>query len=110
MIGNGDLDSADRVVDVFRKYAVDGVMIARACLGRPWLFAQAAAALRGEPVPADPTLEEQKHCMLKHYQLVVDRFGESKGDAADAQVCLLLRARPFRRTTFPNSRCQGAVC
>ncbi len=79
LIGNGDLDSADKVVAAFQTYDVDGVMIARASLGRPWLFAQAAAALRGEPIPPDPTLQQQKECMLQHYQLVVDRFGEEKG-------------------------------
>lgn len=79
LIGNGDLNSAEKVVFAFQHYRVDGVMIARAALGRPWLFAQAAAALRGEPVPADPTLEEQKQCMLRHYDLVVERFGVQKG-------------------------------
>ena len=81
LIGNGDLDSAEKVVEAFRRYDVDGVMIARASLGKPWLFAQAAAALRGEPVPPDPTLLEQKDCMLHHYALVCDRFGEKKGTA-----------------------------
>jgi tRNA-dihydrouridine synthase B len=79
LIGNGDLDSAAKVIEAFRRYDVDGVMIARASLGRPWLFAQAAAALRGEPIPPDPTLEEQRQIMLRHYNLVVQRFGESKG-------------------------------
>jgi tRNA-dihydrouridine synthase B len=79
LIGNGDLDSAAKVVEAFRRYQVDGVMIARACLGRPWLFMQAAAALRGEPVPDDPTLDEQRECMLRHYDLVVNRFGVQKG-------------------------------
>lgn len=79
LIGNGDLDSAQKVVDVFQNYDVDGVMIARASLGRPWLFAQAAAALRGEPVPPEPTMQQQRDIMLHHYQLVVDRFGEQKG-------------------------------
>ncbi|WP_153559144.1 tRNA dihydrouridine synthase DusB [Roseimaritima sediminicola] len=79
LIGNGDLDSAEKVVEAFRRYDVDGVMIARACLGRPWLFAQAAAALRGDPVPPEPTLQEQRQCMLKHFALVVERFGEEKG-------------------------------
>ena len=81
LIGNGDLDSADKVVEAFRRYDVDGVMIARASLGKPWLFAQAAAALRGDPVPAEPTLLEQRDCMLHHYTLVCDRFGEKKGTA-----------------------------
>ena len=79
LIGNGDLDSADKVVAAFKTYEVDGVMIARASLGRPWLFAQAAAALRGDPIPPEPTLLEQKDCMLHHYGLVVERFGEEKG-------------------------------
>jgi len=79
LVGNGDLDSAEKVVAAFERYNVDAVMIARACLGRPWLFAQAAAALRGEPVPPDPTLAEQRDVMLDHYRLVVERFGEEKG-------------------------------
>lgn len=79
LIGNGDLDSAEKVCHAYNTYAVDGLMIARASLGRPWLFAQAAAALRGEPIPPDPTLEQQRQCMLRHYELVVTRFGEHKG-------------------------------
>jgi tRNA-dihydrouridine synthase B len=51
LIGNGDLDSAEKVVEAFHRYDVDGVMIARAALNKPWLYAQAAAAVRGEPIP-----------------------------------------------------------
>lgn len=79
LIGNGDLDSAERVVNAFRRYDIDGVMIARACLGRPWLFAQASAALSGLPIPPEPSLAEQRECMLRHYELIVERFGEDKG-------------------------------
>jgi len=79
LIGNGDLDSAEKVVQAFERWGVDGVMIARAALGRPWLFQQAAAALRGEPIPPEPTLAEQRECLLKHQRLVAERFGEKKG-------------------------------
>jgi len=79
LIGNGDLDSADKVMHAFKNYDVDGVMIARACLGRPWIFAQCEAALKGEPVPPDPTLDQQRACLLHHFDLIVSRFGESKG-------------------------------
>lgn len=79
LIGNGDLDSAEKVLQVFQDFDVDGVMIARACLGRPWLFSQATAAIRGEPIPPDPGLDQQKACMIRHYKLIVERFGESKG-------------------------------
>lgn len=98
LIGNGDLDSADKVVDAFKRYDVDGVMIARACLGRPWLFAQATAAIKGEPVPPDPTLEQQKQCLLRHYDLVVDRFGERKGSQLMRRyACCYAQGRPGAR-------------
>ncbi|MEO8496077.1 MAG: tRNA dihydrouridine synthase DusB [Planctomycetota bacterium] len=98
LIGNGDLDSAEKVVEAFRRYDVDGVMIARACLGRPWLFQQAAAALRGEAVPADPTLEEQRDCMLRHFDLVVDRFGVEKGTLLMRKyACCYAQGKPGAR-------------
>lgn len=79
LIGNGDLDSPEKVVHAFSNFSIDGVMIARAALGRPWLFAQACAAIRGEPIPAEPSLADQRVCMLRHYDLVVQRFGVEKG-------------------------------
>ena len=79
LIGNGDLDSAERVVAAFARYNVDGVMIARASLGRPWLFMQAAAALEGKAVapfrPGCGTIRRRK------------------GNTADAKIRLLLRPR-----------------
>jgi tRNA-dihydrouridine synthase B len=79
LIGNGDLDSPDAVVAAFERYNVDGVMIARAALGRPWLFRQSAAALRGEPIPADPTPAEEQELLLHHFRLVCHRFGDERG-------------------------------
>jgi len=79
LIGNGDLDSPHKVVDAFRRYDVDGVMIARASLAKPWLFRQAAAALCGEPLPPEPSLEEERQLLLYHFDLVCRRFGEAKG-------------------------------
>ncbi|MEO1498458.1 MAG: tRNA dihydrouridine synthase DusB [Planctomycetota bacterium] len=79
LIGNGDLDTPHKVVEAFTRWNVDGVMIARASLNKPWLFRQAAAALRGEPIPPDPTLDEERTLMLQHFDLVCQRFGEEKG-------------------------------
>lgn len=98
LIGNGDLDSAEKVVDAFRRYNVDGVMIARACLGRPWLFAQAAAALRGQPIPPEPTMVQQRDVMLEHYRKVVDRFGEQKGTVLMRKyACCYAQGKPGAR-------------
>ena len=80
LIGNGDLSSASAVVNAFRRYGVDGVMIGRAALGRPWLFRQAAQALKGEPIMPEPGLAEQAQLLLRHHRLVVERYGEETGN------------------------------
>lgn len=98
LIGNGDLDSPAKVVMAFNRYAVDGVMIARASLGRPWLFGQVVAAIRGEPVPPDPSLEAQRDCLLRHYELVLQRFGEEKGTQLMRKfACNYSQGRPGAR-------------
>jgi tRNA-dihydrouridine synthase B len=98
LIGNGDLDSPQKVVDAFRRYDIDGVMIARASLAKPWLFSQAAAALRGEPVSPDPTLAEERALLLHHFNLICQRFGEAKGTLLMRKyACCYAQGRPGAR-------------
>ncbi len=79
LIGNGDIDSPQKAVEAFERWHVDGVMIARAALAKPWIFRQAQAALRGEPIPPDPTSPQERAFLMRHYLLVVERFGEVCG-------------------------------
>lgn len=98
LIGNGDLDSAEKVVCAFERFDVDGVMIARAALNKPWLYAQAAAAIRGEPIPPDPTLTEQRELMLHHFSLVCQRFGDEKASVLMRKyACCYAQGRPGAR-------------
>ncbi len=98
LIGNGDLKTPAAVVEALRRYAVDGVMIARAALNKPWLFRQVRAALRGEPIPPDPTSAEERALLLHHYQLVCERFGESKGTVLMRKfACCYAQGRPGAR-------------
>jgi tRNA-dihydrouridine synthase B len=107
LIGNGDLSSPEAVVEVFHRYHVDGVMIARAALGKPWLFHQVKCALRGEPIPPDPTLEAERNLLLHHFQLVCDRFGPEKGTVLMRKyACCYAQGRPGAR----EFRSQVAQC
>jgi tRNA-dihydrouridine synthase B len=38
IIGNGDIDGPVRAKEMFERYGVDGIMIGRASVGRPWIF------------------------------------------------------------------------
>lgn len=44
VLGNGDIWSAADAIRMMRTTGVDGVVIGRGCLGRPWLFADLQAA------------------------------------------------------------------
>ncbi len=98
LIGNGDLKTPESVVEAFRRYEVDGVMIGRAGLSRPWLFRQAEAALAGRPVPPEPTLAEQRRLLLDHHRLITESFGRRKGTILMRKyACLYAQARPGAR-------------
>jgi tRNA-dihydrouridine synthase B len=98
LVGNGDLRSAAAVVEAMRCYGVDGVMIGRAALSRPWLFRQARAALAGEPIPGDPTLAEKRELLLAHYRLMVERFGAEGGTILMRKyACSYATGRPGAR-------------
>ncbi|NLX94760.1 MAG: tRNA-dihydrouridine synthase [Rhodopirellula sp.] len=99
LIGNGDLATVDAILGVFRHYEVDGVMIARAGLSKPWLFRQAWAALRGEPVPPDPTNAQQREMLLDHFGIVCERFGDERGTALMRKyACCYAQGRHGART------------
>ena len=44
VLGNGDIWSADDALRMVAETGCDGVVVGRGCLGRPWLFADLAAA------------------------------------------------------------------
>jgi nifR3 family TIM-barrel protein len=79
LVGNGDLSCAAAVVEAFDRYGLDGVMIGRAALNRPWLFREIRAALAGEAIPPEPSLLQQQHLLLHHYRMLTERFGLEKG-------------------------------
>ena len=62
----------------------------------------------GQPIPPEPTLAEQKACMLGHYELVCRRFGEEKGTLLMRKFgCNYAQGKPgarFFRTASTKSR------
>ena len=76
---NGDIDTPAKALDVLRLTGADGVMIGRAALGRPWLFAQLRAAIEGRPIPAEPSIEARRDLMLRHLDGLHELYGMVQG-------------------------------
>jgi tRNA-dihydrouridine synthase B len=76
---NGDIDSPTKTLEVLRHTGADGVMIGRAALGRPWLFAQLRAALEGRPIPAEPDMDARRDLMLRHLDGLYELYGVHQG-------------------------------
>ena len=54
VIGNGDVTTPEQCKECFDKYGVDGVMIGRGSIGRPWIFREIKHfLLTGELLPAE---------------------------------------------------------
>jgi len=76
VMGSGDLFTADDCVRMMNETGVDGVTLARGCIGNPWIFAQCKARLAGEPLPPPPTVVEQGRVIGQHYAWAVKVHGE----------------------------------
>jgi nifR3 family TIM-barrel protein len=78
ILGSGDLFTAHDCLRMMEETGVDGVTVARGCIGNPWIFAQCKALWRGEPLPAPPTVHEQREALLEHYRLAEEILGADR--------------------------------
>ena len=80
VLGNGDIWEADDALRMVAETGCAGVVVGRGCLGRPWLFADLAAAFSGRPERALPRLGEVAGIMRRHAELLAQFEGhEARG-------------------------------
>lgn len=58
IVGNGGVEDAPSALRMLRESGCDAVMVGRGCFGRPWVFREIAAAIRGDAAPPPPTIDE----------------------------------------------------
>lgn len=77
IIGNGDIDGPVKAKEMFDRYGVDGIMIGRATVGRPWIFRDIRHYLnKGEILP-EPSVNEKADLALLHLDKSLE-FKEGK--------------------------------
>ncbi len=76
VIGNGDVFSGKAAYEMFSLTNVDGIMIARGVLGRPWLFQEILEYLNYGNVLPEPSIKMRFEILHKHYQYEISEFPE----------------------------------
>jgi nifR3 family TIM-barrel protein len=85
VLGNGDIWSAQDAVNMVKQTGVDGVVVGRGCLGRPWLFADLENAFRSylenpnakiDYSQVQPNLGEVADAFKQHAVLLVEFFAD----------------------------------
>ena len=79
VIGNGDIDSPESAKNAFQNYGVDGVMIGRATVGKPWLFSAIKTYLQTGEIPEEPTIPEKVNIARQHLLKSIKWKGYPRG-------------------------------
>lgn len=81
VIANGDIKNYDDAKTALELSKADGVMIGRACYGKPWLISQINDQLNGKTPQASPDLDSQLKIVLSHFNEMVEHYGIITGIA-----------------------------
>jgi nifR3 family TIM-barrel protein len=79
IVGNGDITSAQEAKHAFDSYGVDGIMVGRATVGRPWIFKEIKHYLETGREMEPLTIREKVDLAKLHLQKSVEWKGEPRG-------------------------------
>ena len=78
VLGNGDIWTATDALEMMERTGCAGVVVGRACLGRPWFFGQLADAFAGREIRPEPPFGEVASIAAEHARLLADSVGERR--------------------------------
>jgi tRNA-dihydrouridine synthase B len=76
VIANGDIKNVEDAKKALELSGANGVMIGRACYGKPWLINQISHQLAGRDDFVIPNIIEQKLIVLNHFEEMIEHYGE----------------------------------
>ena len=95
VIGNGDVNSGESAIRMRQETGCDGVMIGRAAMNAPWLFARARHYLNTGEIADEPTPQERINFMLRHTRMALEsgHYGEELSTMRAMRARLLAYAK-----------------
>ena len=79
VIGNGDVNSAEKALLMMGQTGCDGVMIGRGAQGNPWIFSELIEYERTKTIPPRPDIQVIRETMLRHARLQMEFKGSYIG-------------------------------
>ena len=76
VIANGDVDSGEAALSILSETGADGLMVGRAAIGNPFIFAEIAAALEGRAY-TPPDIKTRVDTGLLQLRLAIEEKGEA---------------------------------
>ncbi len=77
LIGNGDINSIEDIIRMFKETGCDSVMIGRGVLGKPWIFRNIKEYFESGEV-SDISWKEKIKIIKEHFKLEIENKGEIK--------------------------------
>ena len=75
VFGNGDIDSAQKMLEYKNRYGIDGILIGRGAIGKPYIFKQCHQILDKVPL-FEPTLQQKADICKRHFLAMIPNHGE----------------------------------
>ena len=76
VVGNGDVNTPEDALRMFRETGVDGVGIARGALGNPWIFSRIKRFFETGELEPEPTWQEKVAGAMRHFRAAMSFYRE----------------------------------
>ena len=86
VVGNGDVTTVEAAQVMLERTGCAGVSVGRGAFYNPWIFSHVREFLETGAVPEEPSFDERIRVLRRHYDLMVEVFGEDRGSITFRKV------------------------
>ncbi len=79
VIGNGDVTTPEAAKGMFEATGCAGVSVGRGAFYNPWIFKHTRQYLETGKLPPEPIFDERLGVLRRHFELMMEVFGEDRG-------------------------------